>query len=326
MNLLDIAKNIGFVKPVIFQWKKYRPLWSTLYPRRTEETFHEFIIRILWQTLWQERYNNQKKTTTSHYIYECHQAYITRLKELDSKSLSTDSILSWPPNGYVQYLLQLAYDIASLIQTSNVSEEVIGRLKKYNDFQWARYEIAIAGLFARMWFKIDFHNEKGKTSEKHCEFIATSEKYGVSIAVEAKSRHRPWVLNFSGPGKLPEELKIDVNNQIKQALEQNPKTWPFMIFVDLNLPPASQEIRDKDLKAKIEKIIDPKYAEDLWKTNALVITNYSFHFAANEISPPGNALTILPKNPTFEIPQIFYQDLNTTLKNYGHIPDLDAAY
>lgn len=46
--------------------------------------------------------------------------------------------------------------------------------------------MAIAAIFARLGYKIHFHDEV--TDKKKCEFIATNNESNISV--EAKSRHR----------------------------------------------------------------------------------------------------------------------------------------
>jgi hypothetical protein len=60
----------------------------------------------------------------------------------------------------------------------------VQRLRSYEAFQGARYEIAVAATFVRCGFDIEWVEEKAK---KHCEFNATHKGTGENIAVETKS-------------------------------------------------------------------------------------------------------------------------------------------
>jgi hypothetical protein len=53
-------------------------------------------------------------------------------------------------NGWVRYLLSLAWDVATLIHAGEPPSELIDRLRDHDNYQGARYELAIAAIFARL--------------------------------------------------------------------------------------------------------------------------------------------------------------------------------
>ena len=61
------------------------------------------------------------------------------------------------------------------------------RLGKREQFQGARYEIAVAAIFVRAGYKIEWLTD---ASRRLPEFIARRDGSDVEIAVEAKSRPR----------------------------------------------------------------------------------------------------------------------------------------
>jgi hypothetical protein len=91
--------------------------------------------------------------------------------------------------------------------------KLVQRLRSYEAFQRARYEIAVAATFVRCGFAIEWVEEKAK---KHCEFNATHKGTGETIAVETKSRHRPGTLNQEGETPSPEMLRADVQSLFNQ--------------------------------------------------------------------------------------------------------------
>lgn len=110
------------------------------------------------------------------------------------------------------------------------------RLKNRDQYQGARYEMAIAAIFARLDCDIQFTDEKSKS--KHCEFIATHRVTNSSLAVEAKSKHRSGVLHQIGFLSSLEKLLSArmIRRLFNDALDQNPRDVPFAVFIDVNSP------------------------------------------------------------------------------------------
>lgn len=82
--------------------------------------------------------------------------------------------------------------------TLNNRKDCPRRVTYYDEFQGARYEIAIAAAFVKCDFQIEWIEDK---SAKHPEFIARNPRKREEVAVETKSRRRPGVLH--DPGTLP---------------------------------------------------------------------------------------------------------------------------
>jgi hypothetical protein len=84
------------------------------------------------------------------------------------------------------------------------------RLRDRDQFQGARYEIAIAAIFARLDCEIRFIDEdETLRGKKRVELVATHRPSGQSIAVEAKSRHRAGVINVEGERDNEDPLRGD---------------------------------------------------------------------------------------------------------------------
>jgi hypothetical protein len=84
----------------------------------------------------------------------------------------------------------LAWDVATLIHAGEPPDELIDRLRDRDNFQGARYELAIAAIIARLECSITWLDaDPGLRTVKHVEFEATHRPTGQTFAVEAKSRH-----------------------------------------------------------------------------------------------------------------------------------------
>lgn len=106
----------------------------------------------------------------------------------------------------------MADDVYRLQLVRRLPRKVVERLRSYDRFQEAHYEIAVAAILVRCRFEIEWVEEKAK---KHCEFIATHKVSSESIAVETKSRHRSGVLNQKGPISDPASLRADAAHLFK---------------------------------------------------------------------------------------------------------------
>lgn len=310
-----------------FRGKRVRAVGSRFYHSLPlEETFHEFIIRVLKDVVgmsWGQA-ETQKPTKEQHIIVR----WLNEMGELfrSGKGRPEDNkgiIKSIEPTGDVQSLLCLAYDIYSVMHCGDLPDTLVKRLKDKDNFQGARYEIAVAAIFARAGFDIEWVKDK---VNKHCEFIATHKQTKEKVAVEAKSRHRPGVLETSGVMPDLNTVKTGVERVYNRALEQQPEGIPFLVFIDLNLSltpelPPFEKKWFPELRALVEKHGKPT-RENPDKVTALFITNFSWHYYGRQSGmQKSESLMIVPKyavNPisNFGLLQLLYEALN----QYGLVP------
>ncbi len=328
----DMGIYINYVKPILWQGKKVWAIGNRVYHNRPpDETFHQFIIDILRITLgkdwWEENLNLSFEE--KHFILKCYFKFYDWLTRGSVKREKvTGAVFAAKPDGWSKSLLSLAFDVCSLMQIGNLPECLVERLKNKNEYQGARYEITIAAIFARLGCKIEFLDEKDKPTIKHCEFIATHQETGTSIAVEVKSRHRAGVIHTFGIKNEEDLLKGDVQRLLKKALEQNPGDRPFMIFIDLNSPiTPEKEVKDKQWFEDIKNIIagrGARTAENPDLYNAIIVTNYSYHYQTEKEADKGEFLQFVPLYPKFPLPNDkFMEMLRSALNYYGNVPNLD---
>lgn len=324
--------HINYVKPIMFKGKRVFALGSKIYPNcPPNETFHTFIIQILKETINLDWFREQAKLLPEerHYISLC----LEKLGEWIARNEKTaervkDGVWGATPDGYSKSLLLLAFDVCSLIHTHSLPPQLLERLKSRDQYQGARYEIAIAAIFARLNCEIQFTDEQSKS--KHCEFIATHRPTNTSLAVEAKSRHRAGVIHQLGFLAPLEKLLSGrlIRRLFNDALEQNPKDIPFAIFIDVNSPitpdvPMDEKPWVKDVKKMVDKRLESVTPQE-YPLSAVFFTNFSFHYQTENEAEKGEAVGKVLSHPKFPPPNPeFFGYLQGALDNYGIVPAID---
>jgi len=324
--------HINYVKPIMFKGKKVFALGNKVYancPPNT--TFHTFLIQILKETISLDWFREQAKLPSEeyHFISIC----LGKLGEWIEKNEKTAKRVSsevWgaKPDGYSKSLLSLAFDVCSLIHKQKLPPSLLERLKSHDQYQGARYEIAIAAIFARLDCDIQFTDENSKS--KHCEFIATHRATGSSLAVEVKSKHRSGVLHQVGFLSPLEKLLSArmVRRLFNDALEQNPRDVPFAVFVDVNSPITPDiPINDKPWVKDVKKLVNKKLSGVVpqeYPLNAAFFTNFSYHYQTEREAEQGEVASIIIPHPKFPPPNPeFFGYLQGALNHYGFVPAID---
>jgi hypothetical protein len=300
-----------------------RVIWNAIHFRPSTETFHEFIINVLKWTVGQKWYEMQLQLQPEerHVIMKWCHAFSIATQRHEPHNRQPGQVYTMPLTGELKELLVLADDVYRLQLVRKLPRRVIQRLRMYEAFQGARYEIAIAATFVRCGFEIEWIEVKGK---KHCEFIATHKTSGEVIAVETKSRHRPGMLNRSGDVPDPSSLRADVQSLLNQALEQNPGDRPFAIFIDVNLPHESEkDWPQKKWVGEIRQILGQYPTATLAEPSPYtftVFTNFAWHYEGTHKAAGTEAILIINNPPRFPLKDHrTFEALVRSLDSYGVI-------
>ncbi len=326
---------VNYVKPVTYTNPKTKErvrawaLRNRLYHTRPEhETFHEFIIAHLQrEVLGKEWWDEQIAGPQKHFLFTCFEKYDSwRIKNATETQKIDEHTWAVIPDGWAQTLVSLAFDVATLEHTQELPDHLIKRLKNRGEYQGAHYEIAVAAIFARLGCSIEFLDDT-KIFTPHCEFVATHQQTGVSIAVEAKSRQRPGVKHMEGAAEQEQLLRGDVKRLLDKAMTQNPKDKPFVVFVDVNAPlTPTVPMQEKPWYKDIRNMLDPTPAptpEKPAEYTALFFTNFSPHYNGENQSDPNEYLTVIPRYATYPLPNAVFGDmLIRSVQNYGFVPNL----
>lgn len=327
---------IDFVKPLVFKEKKVWVLGGRLYPREPKiGTFHEFIVNVLRWELGKEWWDKQKATPSKkqHFIYKCFIKHFEWQRKNMLPENKTGKLWRAEPDGWSRALISLAFDVCSLMHAVHLPDIVFNKLRTYSEYQGVRYEIAISAMFARMGYKIKFLDEEflgQKNQPKHSEFIATNPETKEEIVIECKSKTRKGALHREGDFIKEREFRSSISKLYRHALKQKPQNKPFIIFIDMNLPLSSGTHPNDNLWVKaITKMRDSATfgkKGDIAPTNAIVFTNYSYHYGTDKETGSGEWLIEKSGNPEVLIKSPdFGKKFITVLHSYGKVPNIDIT-
>lgn len=210
-------------------------------------------------------------------------------------------------NGAMLSWYRLAYDLYLIKHNAQLQETILERLRNKEQFQGARFELCVTASMIVAGFDINFEDE-GDTTRKHAEFLATN-KSGLEIAVEAKSRHRDGVLEYKVPPRQAgraQNVRVAVEGLIRKALAKQPD-YPFFIFIDVNLPytdeaphgnPWFQEM------AETVEALQKEWGTEPFPANAIYFCNDPTYQDVEAV-PKGNNFWVYEvpiRNPKYQLP------------------------
>jgi hypothetical protein len=312
---------------------RFRIIWNKLWYSPQEQTLHQFLDGLVGKTLGQSWFEQQQllPVKNRNAIVRWRTAMLSLVRKPGDADAagSTGHTLTGPVKAYLCF----GYDLYWLQLVNRLPESVIERLKDFQAFQGARYEVLIAAVFARAGCEIEWIDDT-KAAGKHPEFIATHNKTKQKVGVETKSRRRPGAMNYIGTVTPETHLKGDVFDLYAKAVQQAPGDGlPFLIFIDPNVPasfpkdmppyssipvetfPWMAEIRD-GLAARWNASTEPS------PESAVFVTNFAFYYGnEDDPSPAGMGSFFLPPKPRvplFGDPMI--EDLIYCLLHYDQVP------
>jgi hypothetical protein len=314
------------VRPIIhadFQGYKVTVVGSEVHFAKSIRTFPDFLKGYLANVLgpdWGQA-EIAKPYEERHEILKWYDR-MCRFQQKQKKN--ADGLYEAAPNGVMAAYLCLAYDLYVIRDNAALQKEVIRRLKHPGQFQSARYELFAAATCIRAGFEITYEDETDIT-RKHPEFIARHKDGGQEISVEAKSRHRSGVLGQPGELTTDNETTAGVRRLLVQAFEK-PTTRPYIIFVDINLPPTPEPIPEKAWFDEIVKTVNRtvrRSDDGLEDFSMIIFTNHPDHYGADdEAVPKRDTLSVFSKGPRIPMqqPEVL-MTLHKAALQYGNIPN-----
>lgn len=284
---------------------RFRFVWNELWQSPQEQTFHQFLDRLVVKTLTREWFEEQLllPVKIQSVIVRWRAAMLELLQRPGDANddISTGHTLTGPTKAYLCF----GYDLYWLQLVHQLPASLIDRLKEFQKFQGARYEILVASVFTRAGFEIEWIDDT-RASEKHPEFIATHKRTGKKVGVETKSRRRPGPINFPGTVTPETHLKGDVFGLYDKAIQQAPAgEIPFLIFIDPNVPDSPQKGLPSYSDIPVDTFPWMKQIRDglleIWNAatvptpeSAVFITNYAFYYGDNDSPSPAGMASFFP--------------------------------
>jgi len=312
---------------------RFRIVWNEVWHSPQEQTFHQFLDGLVGKTLGKDWFEQQQSLPVKNRnaIVRWRTTMLSLLKKPGdaNDAVSAGHTLTGPVKAYLCF----GYDLYWLQLVHRLPESLIKRLKDFQAFQGARYEVLIAAVFARAGFEIEWIDDT-KAAGKHPEFIATHKKTKKKVGVETKSRKRPGAMNYIGSVTPETHLKGDVFDLYEKAIQQAPADGlPFLIFIDPNVPasfpkdvPAYSDIPVEtfpwmtEIRDRLVSIWDG--AAEPSAESAVFVTNFAFYYGNEEDpSPIGMGSFFLspkPRVPLLSDPMI--EDLIYCLQHYDQVP------
>jgi hypothetical protein len=307
----------------VHQGKRVRAIHNRILMRPLEESFHRFILSLLWDTVGRDWLALQMETSpeTLHAIAGwtlSAQSTANSMREgiaRDPEKAGTTEL-----TGDALSLLTLAHDIFRLLQVNELPGPLLSRLRDRRQFQGARYEVAVAAAFVRCGFTIKWI--RGVT--KHGEFVAIGGSSREELLVETKSRVWPGVLHEPSAERFQQSVRVAVGRLYRKAIEKPTGGRPFFIFVDLNLPhePAAAPMQ-KSWMNDIKGVLDDHIALliDGTPETLLAVTNLGSHHIGTGAATPAEVLFLVSQLPRVPVKDWnIFEHVATSLRRHAYVP------
>ena len=318
-----------FIPSVVHGEYRVRAIRNRIYHRPVAETFHEFLVRMLVKELGVGWFAGQRKrpVTERHVLCRWIEEWesVRTSPPMADAVVAQDGSIGISPSGSVQALVSVAYDVAAVIAASPVRpSRTISRLKDRATFQGARYELAVARIFATAGYELEWSERE--QSLRHPEFVARCTNDGFAISVEAKSRRRRNVLD-SNEGPQPDREELRVLRLLREALGQAPVGMPFAVFIDANVPTPGRDFYGSsrwrvELQSVVGRLRRKGTGESPHEFSLLIVTNWPWHYAGQEDAGRSDApVFCLPTHAVEVLDTIRFLRLWDATNAYPEIPD-----
>lgn len=322
----DWQARFGELRPTVsldYAGYKMIGIGNRLQWSKHARTFPDFLMEYIAQTLgkdWGES-EIKKPLEERHQIL---QWYHRLCQFRQTLKRDCNGFIGGVPNGVTNAYMLLAFDLYALRHHLALQSKVVNRLKNKVGFQGARYELFVAATFIKAGFDIDFEDESDGNS-KHPEFIAKHRQTGQLVSVEAKSRHRPGILGFCHSPVTEGEPKASIKGLLDAAMEK-PAKHPYVIFIDINLPPSSGSVFEATWFKEVAETatrVGRTAETDPAPFNQIVFTNHPFHYGNDDdVSPRPATLSAIPNHTKIPIsyPRVLTA-IHEAAEKFGNIPD-----
>lgn len=316
-------QRFGDVNPVIhadFHGHKFVAVGSELHYSKDWRTFPDFLMHYSKVILGSD-WGNAEIAKPFEERHEIMRWYDLMCRFQQEQDKGPDGLYGMIPNGAMRAYLLLAYDLYTLRHHGALQGSILRRLKHPDQFQGARHELFATATCIRAGYDIEFEDDTD-SSRKHTEFIAAHRTTTQEIAVEAKSRHRSGILGRRGPRLADVQARID--RLLRDALGK-PVSHPYVIFIDVNLPPTPEPVIEKawfrEIVESVDRVAKRQGERDCF--NLIVFTNHPDHYMRDNIPPSsGSVVSVFGRNPRIPVarPEAI-ACIDSAARQYGTIPN-----
>lgn len=323
-NRREQRELFGEVRPIVsadFRGKKFVAVGSTFYADSKWKVVPDFLHSYLRGKLGIE----WAKAELSKPLNDRHQVlqWVHSIAEHRKAAPHIGENLISLSSGYCRAYFLLAYDLYTLDHHSVLQDLLVSRLRKPDQFQGARYELFIAATFIRAGFEVK-HDDERDGQTKHPEFVATHRITKLEIDIEVKSKHRDSVLGYQQlRAKKGDKPFSGVPRMLKSAGEKF-RNRPYMIFIDLNLPPPDSIEEAATRRENFHAILQSSrslFENGKSKFNIVGFTNYPDHYDGAGAARCGDSYCLFPSlAPLHPIPMEHAALIETAIQQYGNVP------
>ena len=326
---LNMQRNYGYVKPILsslFRGMRLVAIKNRIHWSESWKTVPDFLFEYIVVVLGRDWFISEfeKPFEQRHIIAQWRQKAHEYLLAHQVAGKKIHGIFM---NGLTRAYLILAYELFVLDMHEALQLEVVRRLKLPTDFQGALHELFVASTMIKAGFELTFEDEHDKTV-KHVEFIAKHRTTGITVAVEAKSRHRLNSLGFKGGSEGGTSKSMNIKPILRKAFGKKPNL-PYVIFVDVNLPYSNQSklrLTDRPWVIEASDVLDSLH-HDLGYTlepyNQIIISNHP-HLYNDENIPdtPSEMFSIVSQKPEILCPNnSVFEEIHNAADTYGRVPN-----
>lgn len=315
----------GEVKQIIHvevKGKRFVAIGDQLYFSDKWRTFPDFLYDYLMNVFGEEWFDAEKSKSRE----DMHPVMGWRHDITDfqnSQNPNEDGIFESIPSGPFKAFITLAYDLYLMVHHSVLHDSFISRLRNKDQFQGTRYEIFVAATLIRLGYDVERDAElvEGK---RNVEFLATDKESGEIIAIEAKSRHRPGILGRPGKPQAAKTVRVRLGQLLNDAIAKKPQ-YPYLIFIDLNLPVERMDVFNND--PKVRELVKslrtpPKSSSGQDCFNAIFYTNFPYHYGDKLDKYPEDHLSLAySQNPQYPLKGNVLKRVAKAINQYGVIPN-----
>ncbi len=295
-------------------------------------TFHQMIMFNLTMTLGKEWWDEQTALVSAkrHFIRRCFDEIKNSPPDIQIGFRQVTEILqTFLASGNMQSMISLAFDVYVLMHHNLMRDDWLGRLKNREEYQGVRYEIAVAAMFVRIGCELEFYPPESPKLHR-AEFIAYHPQFNIRIAVEAKSRRRSGVIHQNGDLDQSKAARGDIQRLFNDALKKETDELPYLIFIDVNAPTnVDPSIGKAKWFTDVQKMFDhyqEPTVENPQSYNALLTTNYSYHYDANDLTHACQYGVAFGLHAQYQldggIENPLIQRVMQALAGYGYVPNV----